>query len=77
MAFYTFRKVNDGQAFEVDRRVVLAFRNIGVGHHQGLVKFCCVLKLLPPMNETFFQDQVKAARKATQAIADKSMSNGF
>ena len=37
--FYTFNKVVNSQAFEVNRRVVLATRNIGVDH-QGLVKFC-------------------------------------
>ena len=43
-------KVENGQAFEVNRRVVLASRNIGVSH-QGLVKFCAVMNILPPMNE--------------------------
>ena len=45
--FYTFNKVVNSQAFEVNRRVVLATRNIGVGH-QGLVKFCGVMNMLPP-----------------------------
>lgn len=72
-AFYTSNKVNNGQAFEVNRRVVLALRNIGVGH-QGLVKFCGVMNMLPPMNENSFQDHVKAVKRAAQTVSDESMS---
>ena len=71
--FYTSNRVENGQAFEVNRRVVLASRNIGVGH-QGLVKFCAVMNMLPPMNENSFQDHIKAVRKASQTVAEKSMS---
>ena len=35
-SFFTSGKVENGKAFEVNRREVLATRNIGVGH-QGLV----------------------------------------
>ena len=72
-SFYTSSKVENSQAFEVNRRVVLATRNIGVGH-QGLVKFCCVMNMLPPMNDNSFQDHVKAVRSACQTVAEKSMS---
>ena len=37
--FYTSNQVNTSKAFEVNRRVVLAIRNIGLAH-QRLVKFC-------------------------------------
>ena len=72
-SFYTSNRVENGQAFEVNRGVVLASRNIGVGH-QGLVKFCAVMNMLAPMNENSFQDHLKAARKVTKTVAEKSMS---
>ena len=72
-AFNTSNKVNNGQAFEVNRRVVLALRNIGVGH-QGLVKFCGVMNMLSPMNENSFQDHVKAVTRAAQTVSDESKS---
>ena len=71
--FYTFNKVVNSQAFEVNRRVVLATRNIGVGH-QGLVKFCGVMNMLPPMQENLFQDHLKAVKNAAQTAAEKCMS---
>ena len=40
--FYSSSKVGTSQAFEVNRKIVLASRNIGVGH-QGLVKFTAVM----------------------------------
>ena len=50
MNFYTSSWVNNtSKAFEANRRVVLAMRNIGDGH-QGLVKFCGVMNMLAPMN---------------------------
>ena len=72
-SFYTSSKVDNSQAFEVNRRVVLATRNIGVGH-QGLVKLCSVMNMLAPMNENSYQDHVKAVRNAAQTAAEKSMS---
>ena len=71
--FYTSNKVDNSQAFEVNRRVVLATRNIGVGH-QGLVKFCCVVNMLPPMHENSFQDHLKAVENAAQTAVEKSMA---
>ena len=56
-SFYSSSKVDGGQAFEVNRRVVLASRNIGVGH-QGLAKFASVMNMLPPMNENSYRDHV-------------------
>ena len=71
--FYTSNKVVNSQAFEVNRRVVLATRNIGVGH-QGLVKFCGVMNVLPPMQESSFQEHLKAVKNAAQTAAEKSLS---
>lgn len=72
-SFYTSAKVPNKQAFEVNRRAVLAMRNIGV-IHQGLVKFTCVMNMLPPMNENSYRDDVKALRGATESVAKESMS---
>ena len=70
--FYTSSKIENKQAFEVNRRAVLAMRNIGV-RHQGLVKFTCVLNMLPPMNENSYRDHVKALRNAAESVAKASM----
>jgi len=57
----------------VNRRAVLANRNIGVGH-QGLVKFACVMNMLPPTNENAYQDHVQAVHDAAERTAKESMS---
>lgn len=72
-SFYTSSKIENKQAFEVNRRAVLAMRNIGVGH-QGLVKFTCVMNMLPPMNENSYRDHVQALRNAAEAVAKASMT---
>ena len=72
-SFFTSGKVENGQAFEVNRREVLATRNIGVGH-QGLVKFTFVMNMLPPMNENSYRDHVKAVPTAAESVALESMS---
>lgn len=65
--------MDNSQAFEVNRRVVLATRNIGVDH-QGLVKLCSVINILAPINENLFQDHLKAVRNAAQTAPEESMS---
>ena len=72
-SIYTSEKANNSKAFEVNRRAVLATRNIGVGH-QGLVKFACVMNMLPPMHENAYRDHVQAGRDAAERTAKKSMS---
>lgn len=54
------------------RSIVLASRNIGVGH-QGLVKFTAVMNMPPPMNENSYRDSVDAVRKAAQNVCQQSM----
>lgn len=71
--FYSFNKVINSQAFEVNRRVVLATRNIGVGHER-LVKFWGVMNMLPPMQENLFQDHLKVVKNAAQSAAEKCIS---
>lgn len=72
--FYTSSKIQQGKAFEANRRVVLAARNIGVGH-QGLVKFCAVMNMMAPMHENSYSDHVKAIHKAAQSVTKRSMEN--
>lgn len=72
-SFYTSSKIENKQAFKVNRRAVLAMRNIGVGH-QGLVKFTCVMNMLPSMNENSYRDQVKTVRDSVESVAKDSMS---
>lgn len=66
--FYRSNKVDNSQAFEVNKIVT---RNIGVGH-QGLVKFCGVMNMLPPMQQNSFQDHLKAVKNAAQTAAEKA-----
>ena len=65
--------MDNSKTFQVNGRVVLATRNIGVGH-QGLVKFCGVMNMLPPMQENLFQDHLKAVKNVAQTAAEKCMS---
>ena len=69
MNFYSSSWVNNkSKAFEANRRAVLAMRNIGVGH-QGLVKFCGMMKMLAPMNANSYTDHVTAIHRAAQVVA--------
>ena len=73
--FFTSRRVtNKSEAFEVNRRVMLATRNIGVGH-QGLVKFSAAMNMLAPMNANAYRDHVKAIHEAAEVVAKASMAN--
>ena len=74
MEFNTSNRVNTSKAFEVNRRVVLAMRNIGVGH-QGLVKFCGVMNMLSPMNANAYSEHVKAIHGAAEVVAKDSMKS--
>ena len=70
--FYTSSRTEKSKAFEVNRRIVLATRNIGVGH-QGLVKFSGVMNMLSPMNENAYRDHVDAIGNAAEQTAKESM----
>ena len=71
--FYSSGKVDGGQAFELNRRVVLASKNIGFGH-QDLTKFAGVMNMLSPINENS-----KGSRfcfcNAAEIVARKSMTD--
>ena len=53
------------------------------GPHQQLLPFssslrdyCCVMNMLPPINENSFQDHVKAVKNAGQHAAEKKNVKG-
>ena len=72
--FYTSSKIEGSQAFEVNWRIVLATRNIGIGHgHQALVKFTGVMNMPSPMNENSYRDHVAAVKSAAHAVCKQSM----
>ena len=66
--FYTSLKVTGSQCFEVNRRMVLATRKIGIGH-LAPVKFTCVLNMPCPMNENSFRDHLAAVKNAAETVA--------
>ena len=66
--------VQNGKALEVNRRAVLAGRNIGIGH-TGLPKFAGTMNMPPPMNENAYRDHVAAMNAAAELICKESMSN--
>ena len=69
-SFYTSNE--DGHAFEINRRTVLAAREIGIGH-KGLVKFSGVMNMPPPMNKNSYKDIVKSLECAAESVAQRSM----
>ncbi|CAB4003900.1 Hypothetical predicted protein [Paramuricea clavata] len=73
-SFYTSKTVCNGKAFEVNRRDVLAGRNIGIGH-RGHSKFACTMNMLPPMNENAHRDHVRAIHAAAEVVCKESMNN--
>ena len=71
-SFYTSRAARNGKAFEVNRRAVLAGRNIGIGHI-GLSKFAGPMNMPPTMNDVD-RDHV-AAINAAELVCKESMNN--
>ena len=70
--FNTSKKL--GHSFEVNKREILAARNIGVGH-QGLVKSRASTMNMPaPMNKNPYRDFLKTLNTAAKKIAEESTS---
>eukprot|EP00112_Aurelia_sp_Birch-Aquarium-sp1_P014509 Seg314.3 transcript_id=Seg314.3/GoldUCD/mRNA.D3Y31 product="hypothetical protein" protein_id=Seg314.3/GoldUCD/D3Y31 len=68
--FYTSKRT--GHSFEINKRAVLASRNIGVGH-EGLVKFAAAMNMPPSMNANAYTDSVKHLKEAAKDVAERSM----
>ena len=62
-----------GHAYEVNRRVVLASRNIGVGLGD-LQHFTTLMNMPAPMDKKSYKRTVSAIQEATKYVADVSMS---
>ena len=71
--FYTSARI--GQAFEENRRAVLATRNVG-DCHKGLVKLAGVLNMPPPVNKNAYRDIVDKLKEASETVAQQSMDVG-
>ena len=71
--FHTSPRIEKSQAFDVNRRVVLAGRNIGIGYN-GLVKFSAIMNMPFPLQKKSHQAHVQAIRDAAKSAAVKSMS---
>ena len=70
--FYTSNRT--GHSFDVNKRAVLAARNIGVGY-QGLRKFAAAMNMPAPMTKKAYATTVKTLKDAAERVAQKSMSN--
>ena len=68
--FYTSKRT--GHSFEINKRAVLASRNIGVGL-EGLVKFAAAMNMPAPMNANAYTDGVKHLKEAAKYVAERSM----
>ena len=72
-SFYTSETVQNGKAFEVNHRAVLAGRNIGIGH-RGLAKFAGTMNMPPPMNENAYRDHVAFINAAAEVVCKEIMN---
>ena len=70
--FNTSKKI--GHSYEINKRIVLVSRNVGIGH-QGLGKVLSVLNLPPPMNKSAYKDSVQTLCNAAKKVAETSMRN--
>ena len=59
-------------AYEINRRIVLAMRLLGVGLN-GIIKFCAFMELPRPIFQSFYDKVVHMISIATKAVRDKSM----
>ena len=69
--FYTSRKA--GRAFEVNRRIVYAFRAIGKGR-SGATKFCGLMNMPPPLQSKAYKVQELHLNSAASKVAKESMT---
>ena len=77
-SFYTSDKVKrDGRGadpFDVNLRVIMAFREIGKGH-SGLETFCGYMNMPPPMAETTYNETVKFMLHPIYVVAAQNMKD--
>lgn len=63
-----------GHAYEINRRLVLSMRIIGVGLN-GIEKFCAFMCLPHPVFKSFYDKLVQSVHIASCAVRDLSMKN--
>ncbi|XP_071568778.1 uncharacterized protein [Temnothorax nylanderi] len=61
-----------GHAYEVNKRIVLAMRLLGIGLH-GIKKFCAFMELPRPIFQSFYDKIVTNISLATAAVREQSM----
>jgi len=59
-------------AYEINRRIVLAMRLVGVGLN-GIMKFCAFMELPRPVFQSFYDKLVNMISIATSAVRDSSL----
>ncbi|XP_014483532.1 PREDICTED: uncharacterized protein LOC106749019 [Dinoponera quadriceps] len=60
------------KAYEINRRIILAMRLIGVGLH-GIHKFCAFMDLPRPIFHSFYDSVVKCIHGGAEIICEQSM----
>ena len=68
---YTSRKA--GRAFEVNRRIVYAFRAIGRGRY-GAAKFCGLMNMPPPLQNKAYKGHDLCLKSAANRVAEETMA---
>lgn len=61
------------RAYEINRRIVLAMRLLGIGLH-GIKKFCAFMELPQPIFHSFYDKLIKTIHDATETICKVSMA---
>jgi len=69
---YSSATCKDSRAFEINRRAVLGFLEIG-GGKTALNNFCAMLNMPTPMTNEAYNDSLKSVKKALEAEATESM----
>ena len=74
---FTSKKIPTSRAFDINLRLIIAFRENGKGH-TGLESVCSYLNLVPPMNKNAYNKillTAKSSYKETAEICMKTATN--
>jgi len=69
---YSSATCKDSRAFEINRRAVLGFLDIG-GGKTALNNFCAMLNMSMPMTNEAYNESFKSVKKALEVDATESM----
>lgn len=76
-SFMTSKKIETGNRgnspYEVNRRAVLAFREIGSGY-ADMETFCMVMNIPKPMNKKTYDNHIEQLADACESVAQSSMN---